>query len=734
MPPMRGAPAPATRVLVPLTGAKTARLGPKAAVLAGLLHHGLPVPDGFVIPGHVLASTNRQVADDLALAIHAAAHRLSVGFTEPLICRSSADVEDSASHSYAGLFKTRPNIRSHAALIGAIEDVWAGPRADLGVELGSFYGLPPSPGIGEPTDDSGAPCAGSPGPRVSVIVQRMVSPVWAGVAFTAAGSRETMCVEAVMGHGENLVQGLAPGRRFWLPRRGPVNDESVRAEGDLGGLVLVYLSHAEAAALLPGHRFRPFPGGPELRVVHIDRDAGGVNATAAGPHDGPPFALLGKLRGFCLEAEGVVGRAADVEWAIDASGQVFIVQARPITSPLRASEAGPRDKGGMDAGPSGGRPSGDRPSGGRPSATCLSGIVASPGWAEGVAWHLGKDGPGDSLVGARPSISQSPAGRRDRRPRILFALSTSPRDLPAIAASAGAVVEEMGLLSHTAILCRELGIPCLVAAYGARGAFPVGTLVRLHAVAEDGRVCRAEVETGPEASDAASRTAGDPVADTPAAVVPAPGTLAGAPVNAPVGAPAHRPGELDLANLGFGRPVPLAAIVAAALWKAGGRQVPVPRRLRDEARRIEPAGRILVWTRWNDLAAGAGASRPPSVDGVPLLGLVGAEIDRWIARLFGSAHGLAVANQLLELDPGIDFALLFEQSGAALGFAHDQLPLALPLSMGDRLFLVAPREDASALSSIYGLPLVREAGGHQAQAFGRPAGSGGWEVHALGRR
>jgi rifampicin phosphotransferase len=95
------------------------------------------------------------------------------------------------------------------------------------------------------------------------------------------------------------------------------------------------------------------------------------------------------------------------------------------------------------------------------AGTVLGGIGGSAGTATGVARIIrdpsdpGDLGPGD----------------------ILVAPITDPAWTPLFVPAAGVVVDTGGTVSHAVIVCRELGIPCVVSAAGATGMIPDGALV-----------------------------------------------------------------------------------------------------------------------------------------------------------------------------------------------------------------------------------------------------------------
>lgn len=120
------------------------------------------------------------------------------------------------------------------------------------------------------------------GVRMAVVVQRMVDATAAGVIFTAdpvTGVRDRIVINAVPGSGEALVGGYRTPDHFVLSREGGVLERAVQGE---------------RAAV------------DEARLGDLLRDA--------------------------LKAEAGLGYPLDLEWAIDRDGQLYWLQARPITT------------------------------------------------------------------------------------------------------------------------------------------------------------------------------------------------------------------------------------------------------------------------------------------------------------------------------------------------------------------------------------------------------------------
>ena len=98
-----------------------------------------------------------------------------------------------------------------------------------------------------------------------------------------------------------------------------------------------------------------------------------------------------------------------------------------------------------------------------PPAKSLSGMVSSPGSVTGRAAVL-----------QQPVVPDEPFD-------ILVVAHTDPGWTPLIALARGVVVEHGGMLSHAAIVTRELGIPSIIGVAGAVAAIRSGDTVRLDA-------------------------------------------------------------------------------------------------------------------------------------------------------------------------------------------------------------------------------------------------------------
>jgi hypothetical protein len=163
-------------------------VGGKAAALSRLATEGFAPPAFFVIRAEAFEAEGSPPDLPDALA------GLGPG---PFAVRSSARAEDGAEHSHAGQFDTHLNV-APGDVWAAAEQVWRSGFSDRV----STYRAVKTGGAAE-------------GP--AVIVQRMIDPAAAGVAFTAdpvSGRRGVVVISAIAGLGEALVSGEEDGESW----------------------------------------------------------------------------------------------------------------------------------------------------------------------------------------------------------------------------------------------------------------------------------------------------------------------------------------------------------------------------------------------------------------------------------------------------------------------------------------------------------------------------------------
>lgn len=228
--------------LFPDTANATAPFGGKGAALFHLSRAGFPVPEWFALPPE-------EVIDRASWPPLAGEYAV----------RSSAAAEDGAAHSFAGQFDTFLYVPPER-IDERIRDVRNSAQAESVVTYCREKNLPPP---STPT----------------VLVQRMISPRSAGVAFSAdpvSGSRSLTVIAAVEGTGEKLVSGEVDGETWAVQRDGDISTK------------------------------------PESPLLS--------------PEDARAVAKL------AVDCESHFGRPQDIEWAIDAEGKLWLLQSRPITT------------------------------------------------------------------------------------------------------------------------------------------------------------------------------------------------------------------------------------------------------------------------------------------------------------------------------------------------------------------------------------------------------------------
>ena len=176
--------------------------GNKARNLQRLLQQGIPIPTTYVVSWEAYDAYLKDKVDIIEkLRLQIAA------VTDPArsyAIRSSANVEDSFEHSFAGQFNTVLNAQGGANIMQAIWSIWATAQsANVQTYLQSL-----------PDDRRDL--------RMGIIIQEMVTPLVAGVSFSRnpLSGADEIIVEAVEGSGTALVQdGATPLRWVYAAKR-----------------------------------------------------------------------------------------------------------------------------------------------------------------------------------------------------------------------------------------------------------------------------------------------------------------------------------------------------------------------------------------------------------------------------------------------------------------------------------------------------------------------------------
>ncbi|HYG60974.1 MAG TPA: PEP/pyruvate-binding domain-containing protein, partial [Thermoanaerobaculia bacterium] len=304
-------------------------LGGKAANLARLEAQGLPVPPWYAVSTHAFerALATAALRERIAARLETAgsddslrraseeirgwiaaldlpsdlireieqAHTARIPGDSFVAVRSSAAGEDAAGESFAGLHDSFLFIRGRERVLDAVRRVWASGYNERALAYRRAKGIPL---------DSIA---------VGVVVQQMVDARASGVLFTAnpnTGDVHEIVISSLWGAGEGLVSAGFDADTF-------VIDKETR----------------EIAPEVVSKRER----------LLLDAEAGGGLVRTEVPADLQDRPSLSndhilELARVGLAVERQLRRPQDIEFAVDAAGRLYLLQARPVTT---VEELGP---------------------------------------------------------------------------------------------------------------------------------------------------------------------------------------------------------------------------------------------------------------------------------------------------------------------------------------------------------------------------------------------------------
>ena len=258
--------------------------GGKSASLGELIASGIPVPPGFALSSRASEGDLEQVA----------AAYTELG--EPAVAvRSSAIGEDSADATFAGLQDTYLWVRGTERVCEAVRDCWASLDNPEAVAYRARLGSDREAAMG-------------------VTLQVMVDAAVSGVMFTCnpvSGDPSSVSVNASWGLGLAVVGG-------------EVTPDEYRMSKVTGELLHKTVARKDVE-YVPGEH------GAERRDVPEER------REARCLDDEQLRALLEVGR----RVERHFGSHQDIEWAFDGDGELFVLQARPVTvTPQRETAGG----------------------------------------------------------------------------------------------------------------------------------------------------------------------------------------------------------------------------------------------------------------------------------------------------------------------------------------------------------------------------------------------------------
>lgn len=273
------------------------KLGGKAANLARLEELGMPVPRWYAVTTEAFERFHEAKELDVALvqAVEQA-HEARIGDLETLVAvRSSAVGEDAAGDSFAGLHDSFLFVRGREALFEAIRRVWASAFNERALAYRQARGLP--------LDRI----------AIAVVVQRMVEASASGVLFTANpndGNVHEIVISALWGAGEGLVSAGLDADTWIVDKESLAVAEQIAEKRER-----LVLDRAAGRGLAREEVPAELRNTPSLSPEQVEETA---------------------RAGLAIERH--YRRPQDVEFSIDASGRLWILQARPVTT---VEEVGP---------------------------------------------------------------------------------------------------------------------------------------------------------------------------------------------------------------------------------------------------------------------------------------------------------------------------------------------------------------------------------------------------------
>ncbi len=304
--------------------------GGKAAGLLRLRALGLPVPEFAVLPAALfaplLAGCPTTPAGLAARRARLAAFELPAealaalrpvlaawGFPgQPVAVRSSVADEDGATAAFPGLMDSVLSVGTWPELRAAVARVAASAYSERALAYRRRLGLPLAA-------------------RPAVVVQRQVAARAAGVLFsTFPEYPREVAIHAVAGLGEGLVNGQRVPQEYYLDKASGAVVHTVMPEDEPD--ILEAAPAAAGAEALVGLRG---VGNSALQINEDETVALAACPPAAAAPAGPTPLLspqaLAELHRLSQQLEAALGQPQDVEFAQDAAGGLWLVQARPLT-------------------------------------------------------------------------------------------------------------------------------------------------------------------------------------------------------------------------------------------------------------------------------------------------------------------------------------------------------------------------------------------------------------------
>jgi pyruvate,water dikinase len=205
----------------------------------------------------------------------------------PVAVRSSATCEDAEDASFAGLQDTYLWVTGAGATLQSVRSCWASLYSVPSIAYRRKHHLQEA------------------GVAMAVVIQRMVNARAAGVMFTRSpltGDRSVVTIEGAWGLGSAVVSGEVTPDRFVIAKiTGEISARKISEK---------HIQHLPA----PGGGIQEAEVPQELRQTPCLRDEEIV-----------------ALKNIGCGVERLYGRPQDIEWAVDRSGGISLLQSRPDT-------------------------------------------------------------------------------------------------------------------------------------------------------------------------------------------------------------------------------------------------------------------------------------------------------------------------------------------------------------------------------------------------------------------
>lgn len=361
-----------------------------------------------------------------------------VSGTPLVIVRSSGATEDSGATSLAGHYESIITGTHREELVFTIKSCWL-----VGIRVFLDYVLPYREY--ETYDDLSKAALNS----IGLVVQEVINPEKSGIYFSESPLHpHREFITANFGTCHSSVDGKMASDYFVL-NKGSLESQTIRFKFEMTtfpGDRKDYLPGEEVETPI-GRAVIHFPYGEYLYSARIPR-----------PFEASPVLNadeIKKLNEASVKIRKKVQYEIDMEWCFS-RGKLYVLQVRPITTEP-PQQLSPQLQSGY--------------------------VIASPGIAKGEV----------KLVHSPQDIYRVNEGD------IIAVQATDPAFMPIIYRASGIISEDGSPLCHTAIVARELKIPCLLGVEKATwGAFTEGEIITLDA--NRGVILREheESETEPE--------------------------------------------------------------------------------------------------------------------------------------------------------------------------------------------------------------------------------------------